>query len=253
MLFRALLFLGDWGEIRRRLPSALEGFAARGDLYAETNVRSRMAWVARLMEDRPAEARREAVEAIARWSHGRFHLQHYWQLTGLAEIALYEGDGAGAWEVVERTWPRLTATHLLRVQFTRTEAVHLRLRAAVAAMAASGLDGKLYRRLGPLVARELGRLERERTDWAEPLVALLRAGLAALEGQHEEAVRRLQSAAEGCERHELGLYGAAARLRLAHLREDHRGAGEAAAELRARGAKRPERWCDVLAPGGWGS
>jgi hypothetical protein len=204
------------------------------------------------MDDQPGEARREAVEAIARWSHGKFHLQHYWQLTGLAEIALYEGDGPAAWEVVERTWPRLTATHLLRVQFTRTEAVHLRLRTAVSAMAASGLDGELYRRLRPAVLRELQRLEGEGTDWARPLTSLLRGGLAALEGHHEEAADRLARAIAGCVEHDLGLYGAAARLRLARLREDERGAGEAAAELRARGARRPERWCDVLVPGGWG-
>jgi hypothetical protein len=161
MLFRVLLFLGDWAEIRRRLPAALEGFAARGDLYAETNVRSRMSWVARLMQDQPEEARREAREAIARWSHKSFHLQHYWQLTGLTEIALYEGRGAAAWEEVEASWPKLAATHLLRVQFTRVEASHLRLRAAVAAMAAAGLDGDRYRQLQPLVQRELGKLERE--------------------------------------------------------------------------------------------
>jgi hypothetical protein len=252
MLFRALLFLGDWGEIRRRLPTALEGFAARGDLYAETNVRSRMSWVARLMDDQPAEARREAIAAIARWSHGRFHLQHYWQLTGLAEIALYEGDAEGAWEVVERTWPQLTATHLLRVQFTRTEATHLRLRTAVAAMASSGLDGELYRRLRPRVLRELARLEKERIAWSEPLSRLLRAGLAALEGQGEEASRLLAVAVEGADRHHLGLYAAAARWRLAHQRGDERATAAAAAELRGRGATRPERWCDVLVPGGWG-
>ena len=255
MLFRVLLFLGDWAEIRRRLPAALEGFAARGDLYAETNVRSRMAWVARLMQDQPAEARREATESIARWSHKSFHLQHYWQLTGLAEIALYEGQGVAAWETIEASWPQLTATHLLRVQFTHFEATHLRLRTALAAMAASGLDGDRYRRLQPLVGRELSRLERRRIAWGEPLVLLLRAGLAALEGQRETAAKLLGRAAEGCDRGSLGLYGAAARLRLANLLEpgnDER-SREAARELRERGAVRPDRWCDVLVPGGWAS
>jgi hypothetical protein len=255
MLFRVLLFLGDWAEIRRRLPAALEGFAARGDLYAETNVRSRMAWVARLMQDEPGEARREAIESIARWSHESFHLQHYWQLTGLAEIALYEGRGAAAWEAMEASWPQLTATHLLRVQFTHFEATHLRLRAALAAMAESGLDGELYRRLQPLVGRELARLERRRVAWGEPLTLLLRAGLAALEGQRESAAKLLERAAAGCDRGALGLYGAAARLRLANLLGDgdDESARAAARELRERGAVRPDRWCDVLVPGGWAS
>ncbi|HXT49753.1 MAG TPA: protein kinase [Thermoanaerobaculia bacterium] len=251
MLFRALLFLGDWAEIRRRLPAALEGFAARGDLYAETNVRSRMGWVARLMLDQPDEARREAREAIARWSHKSFHLQHYWQLTGLAEIALYEGRGEAAWEEIEASWPKLAATHLLRVQFTRIEAKHLRLRAAVAAMAASGLDGEAYRRLQPLVHRELRTLEREAVAWAAPLLQLLRAGIAALEGNHEDTVRLLESAAEGCDRSRLSLYAAAARIRRAELldRPDDEAARAATNHLRTQGALRPEKWCDVLVPG----
>ncbi len=219
MHFRNLIFLGDFAEIRRRLPAALEGFAARGDLYAETNVRSRIAWFARLMEDRPAEARKEALEAIARWSHTRFHLQHYWQLTGLVEIALYEGNGEAAWAEIEKSWPKLTATHLLRVQFTGVEAGHLRLRAALAAMAAAGLDGEKYRKLQPLVTRELAGLEKRRVAWAEPLLQLLRAGLAALEGDREGAAKLLAQAAEGCDRVHLGLYGAAARLRLGQLQE----------------------------------
>ena len=252
MHFRNLIFLGDFAEIRRRLPAALEGFAARGDLYAETNVRSRIAWFARLMEDRPAEARKEAMEAIARWSHTRFHLQHYWQLTGLVEIALYEGNGAAAWTEIEKSWPKLTATHLLRVQFTGVEAGHLRLRAALATMAAAGLDGERYRKLQPLVTRELAALEKRRVAWVEPLLQLLRAGLAALEGDREGAAKLLATAAGGCDRVHLGLYGAAARLRLGQLQEREDDAARAARKhLRDQGAVRPERWCDVLVPGGW--
>jgi serine/threonine protein kinase len=252
MLFRNLIFLGEFAEIRRRLAADLEGFAARGDLYAETNVRSRIAWFARLMEDRPEDARREAVDAIARWSTTRFHLQHYWQLTGLVEIALYEGRGEAAWEEIEKSWPKLTATHLLRVQFTGVEAGHLRLRAALAAMAASGLDGECYRRLQPLVARELPQLERRRVAWVEPLLQLLRAGLAALEGDREGAAKLLAQAANGCDRGHLGLYAAASRLRLGQLQEREDEPARAAwNHLRAQGAARPERWCDVLVPGGF--
>ena len=252
MHFRNLIFLGDFAEIRRRLPAALEGFAARGDLYAETNVRSRIAWFARLMEDRPAEARKEAMEAIARWSHTRFHLQHYWQLTGLVEIALYEGNGEAAWAEIEKSWPKLTATHLLRVQFTGVEAGHLRLRAALAAMAAAGLDGERYRKLQPLVTRELAGLEKRRVAWAEPLLQLLRAGLAALEGDREGAAKLLTTAAEGCDRVHLGLYRAAARLRLGQLQEHEDEPARAAwKHLREQGAVSPERWCNVLVPGGW--
>ena len=137
------------------------------------------------------------------------------------------------------------------MQFTRIEANHLRLRAAVAAMAASGLDGEAYRRLQPLVRRELRKLERAPVAWAVPLIELLQAGIAALEGHHENAARLLTSAAEGCDRSQLALYAAAARMRLAQLLErpdDERGRA-GASYLRAQGALKPERWCDVLVPG----
>jgi eukaryotic-like serine/threonine-protein kinase len=254
MLFRVLLFLGDWAEVRRRLPAALEGFAARGDLFAETNVRSRVTWLVRLLDDQPEAARVEAAESIARWSLRSFHLQHYWHLTGLTEIALYEGRGGAAWEAIEKRWPELQATHLLRVQFTRHEARHLRLRAALAAMAEGGLDSPAYQRLKPLLLKELAAFEREKVEWMSPLAQLIRAGLAALEGQREEAIKRLEKAIEGCDRHHLGIYGAAARMRLAGMKKQPSGreaAGREAGGLGEKGAKRPDRWCDVAVPGGF--
>jgi len=248
MLFRVLLFLGDWPEVRRRLPSDLEGFAARGDLFAETNVRSRVTWLVRLLDDEPEEARQEANAAIARWSLRSFHLQHYWHLTGLTEIALYEGDGQKAWQEIEKCWPILEATHLLKVQFTRHEARHLRLRAALAAMAEAGLDSPTYQRLHPLIHHELARFEKEKVAWMSPLAQLIRAGLAAVEGQREEAIRWLEKAIVGCEHYSLGIYGDAARLRLAKLQKK---AGPLPTGLSDRGAKKPNRICDIAIPGGW--
>lgn len=250
MLFRVLLFLGDWPEVRRRLPAALEGFAARGDLFAETNVRSRVTWLAHLLDDQPEAARSEVEASIARWSLRGFHLQHYWHLTGVTEIALYEGRGGAAWEEIEKRWEQLEATHLLRVQFTRHEARHLRLRAALAAMAEGGLDSPAYRKLLPLLRRELKRFENEKVAWMRPLAELIRAGLAALEGQREEAAKWLEKAIAGCERHHLGIYAAAARMRLAALKPQTLRPG-AAGELGEKGAKRPDRFCDVAVPGGW--
>jgi hypothetical protein len=103
------------------------------------------------------------------------------------------------------------------------------------------------------VQRELRTLERTGVAWSAPLFELLRAGIAALEGHHEDAARLLERAAEGCDRSELGLYAAAARMRRAQLleRTGDATARAAADHLRAQGALRPEKWCDVLVPGGW--
>ncbi len=80
-----------------------------------------------------------------------------------------------------------------------------------------------------------------------PLAQLVRAGLAALEGQREEAIHRLEKAIAGCDRHHLGIYAAAARMRLATLKPG----SEKPNGLAEKGAKNPGRWCDVAIPGGW--
>jgi hypothetical protein len=127
----------------------------------------------------------------------------------------------------------------------------------LAAMAEDGLDGPLYRQLKPRLLRELKLFEKEKVAWMLPLAQLIRAGLAALEGDREAAVRLLEKAAEGCDRHQLGIYAAAARVRLTAAGKRHPGLGSpspaalSAATLSARGAKRPDRFCGVVVPGGW--
>ncbi|MCB1034511.1 MAG: AAA family ATPase, partial [Acidobacteria bacterium] len=123
---RALLMLGRLKEVQRRFPGLLKEVRERGDLYAETNLASRMAWVVGLAEDAPLPAEERLENAIRRWSQQGFHLQHYWHMTGRAEIALYRGEPAEAWERLEQLWPGLASSLLLRIQFTRVEAYHLR-------------------------------------------------------------------------------------------------------------------------------
>src|SRR5581483_11514039 len=60
----AMMWLGRYGELAARIPMVMDEAADRGDLYAETYVRSALAWVLRLAEDNPDEARRDEERAI---------------------------------------------------------------------------------------------------------------------------------------------------------------------------------------------
>ncbi len=250
---RALLLLGEYGEICRRLPSLLKDVQERGDLYAETNLRSRVTWVAWLVNDEPKLAEEEVEQSISRWSQQGFHLQHYWHMTGMVEIAMYSAGGLEAWRRLQELWGGLQESMLLRIQFTRTEASCLRARCALAAAVEAGLDTEQYKQLIKVVQGDLKKIESEKLFWSDPLALLLRAGIRATEGLKEEAEGLLEQAIEGLEKHDMRLYAAAARRRLGQLRGS-RGKDlmrQADEWIASQSIKRTDLMANVLAPGGW--
>ncbi len=251
---RALLFMGQVGEICRRLPALLKDVQERGDLFAETGLRTRMTWLAWLVRDEPEQASKEVEGAIARWSQQGFHLQHYWHLTGQTEIAMYSGDCAAAWENLEARWSALAGSLLLRIQFTRTEAYHLRCRTALAAAVEAGLDTPRYQALRKILEDDLRKMEKERLFWANPLIHLVRAGILAAEGQWEDAAERLKNAIVGFEEADMHLYAAVSRLRHGQIHggaEGQQWVEAAEAHMREQTIRNPERVAAFLAPGGW--
>ncbi len=61
----ALILRGRWREMLARLPAMLKDLAEKGNLYDETDLRSRAAWVARLAADEPEKAAKEIHRAQA--------------------------------------------------------------------------------------------------------------------------------------------------------------------------------------------
>ena len=130
-----LMFMGEVGEIARRLPGWIKEAEERDDLYGVTNLILVVRTFSRLAADEPGRARSELAEVMERWSHEGFHVQHMNRLYDEAQIDLYEGQGAAAWRRVAEQWARLERSHLLRVQQVRVFMRHLRGRAALAAAA----------------------------------------------------------------------------------------------------------------------
>ena len=246
----SLAYLGESDAIGVRLPGLLAEAEERGDLYAVTSLTTRIAYVSRLADDRPEEARDELRRAMGRWSRQGFHLQHLWALFAETEIDLYEGNGAQAWERIDRDWAAVERSLLLRVQLIRIGALQRHARAALAA-AGSAAPAERERLLAA-ARRDARAIDRERAAWADPFAALVLAGAAALSGRRDEASRLLGQAELGFQASQLSAHAAATRWRRGERLEGEEGrrlCESAEAWMAERGVVRPERLVSMLAPG----
>jgi hypothetical protein len=173
----ALMYLGELGEVSRRVPALLADARSRGNLYLATELctRSNYAWLA---ADNPDEGEREAVESMARWSQKGFHRQHYSAMLARVQTALYRGDAAAVWRILAEQRSMLRRSLLTRVQVLRIESLYLRARSALAMAAKKGSWRLLW------IARAAARrIAGERMPWSDPIALLLRGGIAYLEGR----------------------------------------------------------------------
>jgi len=244
-MLSALLHQGEIAEVSRRVPRLLSAALDQGNLFAATDLRTRLnlIWLA---QDDPDKARAEVIEALKAWPHEGFHLQHYSSLHALVQNELYTGDVEVAWKHVEGQWPDLKHSMLLRFQVLRIEALHLRARAALASGVAAGDVERLH------FAEKLARkIEKEKMDWAMPLAALVRGAVAHQRSQTDNAARLLAEAIRGFETADMRLFAAVARRRLGEMKGD-KGRGqiaEADAWMANQGFKKPSLITSMLAPG----
>ncbi|MSP60181.1 MAG: serine/threonine-protein kinase PknK [Myxococcales bacterium] len=252
----SLAHLGELSELSRRLPGMIRESDDRGDLVGATYSRIGPSSIAWLAQDRVAHGRALADEAIARFPGERFQAQHWQHVFSCVQADLYEGEPASAWRRVQAAWPKLPASHLLRLQLLRVDIHQLRARAALALAAAqpSGAVRAPWDRasLCALAEADATKVAGERMKWSEPLAALLRAGVARLRGDDESALVSLSRALSGFESADMALYAAAARHRRGTVTGGD--AGRADREVAERwmagqGIARPERMVGLLSPG----
>jgi hypothetical protein len=213
----SLYYLGHFRSLSGRLPQLLKEAEERGDLCAVTSLTTRVAYLARLAFDDPVGAREDVARAMARWSTSGFHVQHVWRLFAEIEIDLYLGAAREATERIEKIWGDLEKSLLLRIQLVRIGAVHRRARAALAASRTYPLRATERVRKLALATSLAKKIELEKALWADPLAALLRAGIAETEGDHEAAKTHLSHAELGFGVSRMAAYATAARARRAAL------------------------------------
>ncbi len=247
-LLSSLIYLGEMREISVRLPLLLSAAEKRSNLYELTDLRTRanLFW---LMDDDPDEARVQVIEAMQKWTQKGFHRQHYNALLALAQIELYTGDGIVAWKQISDQWPALSKSMMLRVQIIRVEALHLRARCALAAAATDTGDAQ---RLIEVAEHLANQIAKEAMKWADPLAALLQAGVANLRDDRQTTISLLSKASAGFDDADMKLYAAVARRRLGEITGGAEGqllTGEADSWMLAQKIKAPVRITQMLAPG----
>jgi serine/threonine protein kinase/tetratricopeptide (TPR) repeat protein len=246
----SLTFLGRIDEFRRRHTRLLLDAEDHGDLYTTVNLRigySNLAW---LVTDDVEAARREVINAMSAWSQRSYHLQHYRAMLAEANIELYAGAGARAYERVVRDWAELKKSFLLRVQYVRADAHFVRARAALA----SSLEGAT-RRARIAEAQHLARrIGSEDMAWTLPLADMVRAGVASFNETPNDASRLLTAALRGAEAADMTIHAAAIRRQLGVLIGGDEGralTAQADHAMTSQGVRVPERLAAMLAPGRW--
>ena len=235
----ARIFLGKLADLGIRASLLLNDARARGDLYLETNLRTRVVNMPLLAADQPAHARQEVEQGIAGWSQQGFHLQNYFALHSRVEIALYEGQGALAHQLMEEAWPLVRGSDFLIIQLMRIETLALRARCA---LLAATEDKARAPDLWSASRGFASQLLKEKSTWATAFAHLIRA-TADGKGQVTKANRSmLEQARASFSQAGMALHAAAVTARLGH-------ASEAEETMQSQGIRDPERFIGLLAPG----
>jgi hypothetical protein len=214
-----LSHLGEVAELAQRWPVLLADARERGDLYATVNLSSYLMSVVRLAADQPVEARADLEQNMARWSRKGYHVQHNDALWAGVQIELYAGDATAAWRMIQESWPALSRSLLLRVQFVRTSMWFLRGRVALAAAFQARERG--VGAVHPLLRRarkDAARLAAERMPCPTAYASMLRGAVAAFDGNDLDAIPMLERSIGQFTDVGMSLAAMAVRRRLGELR-----------------------------------
>jgi len=246
-MLSALLYRGEIAEVSRRVPVLLAAALEQGNLFAATDLRTRLnlVWLA---ADDPTRARTEVIDALKSWPHEGFHLQHYTSMQALGQIEMYTGDSEVAYRHIQGQWKALEQSMLFRIQILKIDALHLQARAALASAAGSKERAQRLR----IAERRAQQIAKERIAWSLPFVTVIRAAIAWQRGELSNAAELLTEAVKGFDLADLGLYAAATRRRLGETLGGDRGReliAEADAWMLKQNLQNPVAMTRTMTPG----
>ena len=244
----SLALLGRFEELTQRQPAWARDALDRGDLYAAVNLRIGFASMARLVVDEPEAARSDVAASMSQWSKQGTHLEHFYELVALVNADLYEGRPEDAHKRVLEQWRPMRRALLTMVQSVRLHLWRMRGQTTLALAAASEADRPA--RLAD-VANAARQIERERAPWGNPFARMLRAGIAATQGDTARATALYAEAAREADAAEMALVAAVSR-RCQGLQsggdEGRKLVDDAEKWMRSVTVKSPERLAATVAP-----
>jgi hypothetical protein len=249
----SLYYLGEVGELSRRVPAMAEAAVRAGNRYSSVTLRCGfpIAWLARMEAD-AIEAGLDS--AIASWStpDGSYQLQHMLALCSRIDLALYRRRPA---EVTARIAAESRAVRRAMLDRPPLQAMLVRSSYArhAVALAAEAPAGSRARREALHAARRHVRAWRQLPIAIAPHSGLVFDGLIAeLEGNTDGAVARYRACLPGLEACDTHLYAKAVRARLGKLVGGDEGKSlvtGARAWLAGEGARDPDAMLAMLLPG----
>jgi serine/threonine protein kinase/tetratricopeptide (TPR) repeat protein len=249
----ACFYLGRLREEAQRTARLMRDIEDRGDVYTSVCLRTTVLVDICLVADDPDAARLQLREAMAQWGQNGFHLQHWFAMLSEAGIELYLGDGARAYERVQRDARALKRSFLLHSQSVRGFTAYLRGCCAIASIDAGTAASSRRARIDE--ARRMGqRLEKERSPWGPPLAAIVLASAANATGERADAIDWLRRAVRRAEAAEMALHAWAARHQLGALLGGAEGKAllaQAEQSMATEGVRSPARMARLLVPGRW--
>jgi eukaryotic-like serine/threonine-protein kinase len=243
----ALWYMGRLADLVQEVPRRLRDACERGDRFSATNLRSGLPFAAWLVSGQTDEAAAELATARGDWSQEDFYVQHAQLLHADVLLALYRGDATGAAALLAAAEPAMGRTLLDQILLHRILMTDLRGRVALAQLEVAGVASGERRRLLRIARRSARRLGRERVPWGRALAALLRAELAAADGD-EEASADFASAEAVLRDCGMALHAEVAARRRGQLRGDPAIVAASDAWLEAQGVASPGALASLLAP-----
>lgn len=243
----ALALIGSYDELRRRVRPAVRAAERVGNRYIEVSLRTFFPAI-HLIEDRPAEAFADVMDAVQSWQVDvTLTTPYYFALKGRTQIALYRGDLDGALDpTLDRDWDRLRSSLLDQLPIIRADSAQYRAMLEIARTAAARArrDDVGVTHHARLAARHIRRLVGVKMPTCVALGALLRVCLQAARGELEGATAAAPAVIELLERWHWRAAAAGLRWRLGG---PHR--ARAVQFFAEEGVERPERMVDAITPG----
>jgi len=248
----SLYYLGEIGELSRRVPAMAEAATRQGNRYTAVTLRCAFptAWLARL---EPDEIEEEVCTALASWTtaDGAYQVQHLLALCSRVDLALYRGRP-------EEVTGLIAAERgpMRRSMVDRPPMQALLLRSTLGrhalACAVAAPPGSTRRREALAEARKIAKKVRSLPLPLMPPCAMMLEGAAAdIEGNDAEAVRLYRAALPVLEDHDTLLFARAIRDRLGRLVGGDEGAqlrADTRAWLEREGVREPDTMLSMLLP-----
>ena len=249
----ALYYLGEIGELSRRVPAMAEAAVRGGNRYTAVTLRCAfpIAWLARA---EPDEIEAEVEAALTSWTSvdGSHQLQHLLALCSRIDLALYRGRPEDVTTRIAREWRPIRRSLVDRPPLQGMLLRSSILRHAVACANHAAPGSTRHREALGQARAQLRAFPRGSVPLIGHSATMFEGLIAEAGGRPEDAIARYRAALPGLDACDAYLFSRAVRDRLGRLVGGDEGAGlraEVGAWLAREGVREPATMLGMVLPG----